>query len=96
MTKAYSTVSNEALCVINGIKPINIKTEETGKYYDITKGKGMKYDMKMAVKYWKHRAKHIKIFEGHEDSSHSIQAFTDGSNSDIGVGSEWQFSQTII
>ena len=52
MTKAYRTVSNEALCVMNGIIHINIKTEETGKYYDITKGKGIRFDRKMAVKYW--------------------------------------------
>jgi len=27
MAKAYRTVSNEALCIINGITPINIKIE---------------------------------------------------------------------
>jgi len=30
-------VLNEALCVINGIIPINIKIGETGKFYEITK-----------------------------------------------------------
>lgn len=39
------------------------------------------------MKNWNHPAKHVKIIEGHEDSSHSIQAYTDGSKSDIGVGS---------
>ena len=38
MAKAYRTVSNEALCIINGITPINIKIEEIGKLYEITKG----------------------------------------------------------
>ena len=37
IAKAYRTVSNEALCVINGIIPISIKIEETGKFYGITK-----------------------------------------------------------
>ena len=33
MAKAYRTVSNEALCIINGITPININIEEIGKLY---------------------------------------------------------------
>ena len=37
IAKAYRTVSNEALCVITGLIPINIKIEEIGKYYEITK-----------------------------------------------------------
>ena len=41
----------------------------------------------MEVKNWNHLAKHIKIIEGHEDSSHSMQAYTDGSKNDTGVGS---------
>ena len=87
IAEAYRTVSNEALCVITGIKPIHIKIEETGKYYEIIKGKGIQYDREMEVKNWNHPAKHVKITEGHEDSSHYIHAYTDGSKSDIGVGS---------
>jgi ribonuclease HI len=41
----------------------------------------------MEVKYWPHLAKHVKIIEGQEDSTHTIQACKDGSKSDIGVGS---------
>jgi len=40
----------------------------------------------MEVKNWNHPAKHVKII-GHEDSPNSIQAYTDGSKSDIGVRS---------
>jgi hypothetical protein len=87
IAKAYCTVSNEALCVITGVKPIDIKAEETGKYYEITKRKGIQYDREMEVKNWNHPAKHVKLIEGHEDSSHYIHAYTDGSKSDIGVGS---------
>jgi len=42
-------VLNETLCVINGIIPINIKIEETRKFYEITKGIGTQYDRKMEV-----------------------------------------------
>ena len=44
IAKAFCTVSNEALCVIHGIKRINIKIEETRKCYDITEGIGTQYD----------------------------------------------------
>jgi hypothetical protein len=37
ITKAYRTVSNEALCVITGIMPININITATVKCYEITK-----------------------------------------------------------
>jgi len=86
IAKAYRTVSNEALCVINGIIPINIKIEETGKIYEITKGIGTQYDREMEMENWNHPATNVKIIEGYEDSSHPIQAFTDGSKNDLRVG----------
>jgi hypothetical protein len=54
IAKAYRTVSNEALCVITGIKPIHIKIEGAGRYYEITKGKGIQCDREMEVKNWIH------------------------------------------
>jgi len=66
LAEAYRTVSNEALCVITGIKPIHTKTEEAGRYYEVTKGKRTQYDKEMDVKNWIHPAKHVKIIEGHE------------------------------
>jgi len=87
IANAYRTVSNEALCVIAGIKPIHIKIEEAGRYYEITKGKGIRYDREMEVKNWIHPAKHVKIIEGHENSPHYIHAYTDSSKSDSGEGS---------
>ena len=56
IAKAYRTVSKEALCVINGIIPINIKIEETGKFYEITKGIGTQYDREMEMEKWNHPA----------------------------------------
>ena len=40
----------------------------------------------MEMENWKHPATHVKITEGYEDSSHPIQAYTDGSKNDLGVG----------
>jgi len=37
MAKVYRTLSNDALCIINGITPINIKIIEIGEVYEITK-----------------------------------------------------------
>ena len=87
IAKAYRTVSNEALCVITGLMPINIKIAETDKFYEITKRKGSQYDREMEVKYWTHPAKFVNIIEGPEERTHSIQAYTDGSKNDAGVGS---------
>ena len=72
---------------LKGLIPINIKIEETGKYYEITKEKGMHYDREMEVKNQSQPAKHVKIIEGRENSPHFIQVYTDGSKNDTRVGS---------
>jgi hypothetical protein len=80
-------VSNEALCVITGIMPINIKIMETVRYYEITKRKESQYDREMEVKYWTYPAKYVNVIKGQEEIPHSTYAYTDGSKNDIGVGS---------
>jgi hypothetical protein len=40
----------------------------------------------MEVKNWNHPANHLKIIEAPEDSPQYIQAYTDGSKSEAGVG----------
>jgi hypothetical protein len=80
-------VSDEALCVIKGIIPINIKIEEEAKYYECIKGKGNLIDREMAVKHWTHPAYSVKIIEGQEYSKHTIHIYTDSSKSEHGVGS---------
>ena len=87
IAKAYRTVSNEALYIINGVTPINIKIEEAAKYFAITKGKGEIYNRETDIKYRTHPAKHIYIIEAQEDSTHCIHAYTDGSKNEEGVGS---------
>ena len=64
IAKAYRTVSNEALCVITGLTPINIKVEETAQYCDCMKGHGNLIDREMEAKYWTHPANSVKITEG--------------------------------
>jgi hypothetical protein len=39
IAKAYRTISHEALCIITGISPINIKVEEAIALYNITTGR---------------------------------------------------------
>jgi hypothetical protein len=38
IAKAYRTVSNEALCILTGLTPIAIKTEEAATLYQLTRG----------------------------------------------------------
>ena len=67
--------------------PINIKIEEATNYYAVTKGEEYLYDREMDIKNWIHPAKHITIIEGQDDSTHYIQAYTDGSKNEVAVGS---------
>ena len=86
IAKAYRTVSNEALCVIMGLIPINIKIE-TAKYYESVKGQGHLLDREMEVKHWTHPANTVGITDWQEDGNHNIHVYTDGSKSEHGVGS---------
>jgi len=86
IARAYRTVSNEALCIINGITQIHIKVNEIGRVHEITQGIGTQYDRDMELENWTHLATHIKTIEGEEESLHPIQSYTDGSKSDLGVG----------
>ena len=61
IAKAYRTVSNEALRVITGLIPINIKIVETGQYYECVKGQGNLFDLEMEVKYCTQRANKSKL-----------------------------------
>jgi len=59
MAKAYRTVSHEALCVVTGMMPIDIKIEEAARLYQLTKGtanNNTKFDKDMEVRYWQHLA----------------------------------------
>jgi hypothetical protein len=45
--KSYRTVSNEALCIITGLTPIDIKTEETAQLLQTTIRNEREYDRKI-------------------------------------------------
>jgi len=86
--KDYCTVSNVALCIITGLTPIDT-TQEAIEYYQLTKAsnkEGTLVDRDTEVKDWNHPAEKITLpAENNEDTS-TIQIFTDGSKSELGVG----------
>jgi len=90
MAKAYRTVSNEALCVLTGMAPIDIKIEEAAKLYRLTRGStkdNEQFDRDTDVKHWQHPAEtNIRVTEENYVEN-SIQIFTDGSKSEKEVGS---------
>ena len=87
IAKAYRTVSNEALCVITGLTPINLKIEETAQYYEYIEGYGNLINWEIEEKYWKHPANFVKITEGKQESKHTIYVYAGGSKGEDGVGS---------
>ena len=97
IAKAYRTVSHEALCILTGIPPINIKAEEAVALYNITTGRSIqKYqlDKEENPRNWLHPADAVKVTDtyvestdGREDRKQNIHIYTDGSKSERGVGS---------
>jgi hypothetical protein len=89
IAKAYRTVSNEALCVLTGLTPIDIKIEEAAQLYHLTRGNAKdkaQLDGDMGVKYWQHPAQTtIIILE--DDEKSLIQIYTAENKSEKGVGS---------
>jgi len=82
-------VSNEALCMITGLTPINIKIEETARLFQITKGnkkEEVQFDHDTRTKHWLHPAISFTILEDPKEDDSTIQIYTDGSKNDQGVG----------
>jgi hypothetical protein len=87
IARAYRTVSNDALCLITGLTPIDITIEETAALYQITRGNRRaeeRFDQDMGVNHWLHPA--IKIPIARENLHSTMQIFTDDSKSQQGVG----------
>ena len=95
--KAYRTVSNEALCIINGITPTDIKIAETAQLYLTTRRNKTQRDQPISTtnlplkidydthpKDWPRPADTVQITENQEETS--INIYTDGSKSSLGVG----------
>ena len=87
IAKAYRTVSNAALCVLTGLTPITIKTEEAFQYYHFIRS-GKKEDTKVetniGTQYWQHPAETITLLPEITKDTSTIQVFTDGSKSKKG------------
>jgi len=90
MAKAYRTVSHEALCVLTGTMPIDLKIEQTVRIYQLTKGNDTgktQFDKDMEVRYWQHPAEASISSTDEKEDKGSIHTYTDGSKTDKGVGS---------
>jgi len=89
ITKAYRTVSNEALCILTGLTSIAIKLEELVKLYQLTTGNikdDAMIDHDTEIKQWPHLAETTTILNDKNEGASSIQIYTDGSKTKQGVG----------
>ena len=59
---------------------------ENRRVYKITQGIGTQYDRDMELENSNHPATDIETIEGEEETLHPFQAYTDGSESYLGVG----------
>jgi len=87
MGKAYRTVSHEALCVVTGMMPIDIKIEEVARPYQLTKGMANNntlFDKDMEVRYWKHPAEANINSTDEKEETGSLHKYTDGSKTESG------------
>jgi len=90
MAKAYRNVSHEALCVVTGMIPIDIKIEEAARLYHLTKGtanNNTPFDKDMEVRYWQHPAVASIRSTDEKEETGSLHIYTDGSKTEKGVGS---------
>jgi hypothetical protein len=88
--KAYRTTSNEALCILTGITPIIIKADEAVRLYNARKIRGsqtQEIDYLVEQKNWPHPADGAISIEEEETNDSTVLAYTDGSKSELGVGS---------
>jgi len=90
MAKAYRTVSHEALCILTGMTPIEIKIEEAAQLCYATRGNTndkTQFERDAGVRKWQNPADAIIRVLKEEEEKNPIQIFTDGSRSERVVGS---------
>jgi len=66
IAKSYRTISNEALCMITGLTPIDIKIKETAQLFQITKRNKKEeeqFNLDTRTKHWLHPAISFTILE---------------------------------
>jgi hypothetical protein len=64
LARAYQTVLNEALCILTGLNPIDIKIEEAAQLYQLARGsikEEAMFDQDMGVKHWLHPVVKVNI-----------------------------------
>jgi hypothetical protein len=77
MAKAYCTTSSEALCILTGMTPIIIKTEEAVKQYSNRKWEGSQthiFDNDVELKDRPHPADAVKVREVKDYKETTVQA----------------------
>ena len=85
IAKSYRTVSNETLCMITGLTPIDFKIEETTQFFQITKGNKKEeeqIDYDTSTKHWLQPAASLTILEDCNEDDSTIQIFTDVSKAE--------------
>jgi len=88
IAKAYRTTSNDALCILTGNAPVELKTEEAANVYRITKDKqNQLLDHETDYQDRTNPADTVRITEQNETTEHTIHIYTDGSKTEQGVGS---------
>ena len=90
IAKLFRTVSYEALCILTGHMPIIINLQEAAELYTIKKnGQHGNHMIDTALSYskWSHPKDIINIKPKSENTNHTYTVFTDGSKSEVGVGS---------
>jgi ribonuclease HI len=83
-------MSSEALCIVIGMTPIIIKTEEAFKQYGIRRRKGSHTQLinrEVELKNWPHPADVVKIIEDNGYKEQTIQMYTDRIKNKHRVGS---------
>jgi len=73
VAKAYCTTSNDAFCILTGIAPAELKTEEAANIYRITKDRqNQLLDHETDHQDWTHLADTVRITEQNETMEHTI------------------------
>ena len=74
--KAYRTTSNDALCILTGNAPVELKTEEAANIYRITKDRqNQLLDHETDHQDWTHPADTLRITEQNETTEHTIYIY---------------------
>jgi len=90
MSKADRMVSHEALSILTGMSPIELKIEEATRLYYFIRGNTKdktNFERDTGVRKWQHPADAIIRVLKEEEEKNPTEIFTDESRSERGVGS---------